>query len=143
MDAVARAPRPAGIVALSAFFLAGALVCLAAITSLLSPGGPLEPMWRLNPQARVAFAQMGPWTIALMAAVALACGLSGAGLWRGATWGRRLAIGLLAVNLVGNLANATLGGDPRTLIGLPIGGALLLYLAANGPVKRFFAVRPT
>ena len=48
--------------------------------------------------------------------------------------GRRLAIGVLTVNLVGDSLNALLRHDPRTLIGLPIGGLMILYLAkTKGP----------
>ena len=66
--------------------------------------------------------------MALMAVVGAACGLAAFGLARNAEWGRRLAIGVLAVNLVGDSLNALLRHDPRTLIGLPIGGLMILYL---------------
>jgi hypothetical protein len=40
----------------------------------------------------------------------------------------RLAILILCVNIVGDLVNALRGGR-RALIGLPIGGTMILYLA--------------
>ena len=43
-------------------------------------------------------------------------------------WGRRLAIGTLAANLIGDCVSALVRHDPRTLIGLPIGGAMIAYL---------------
>ena len=39
-----------------------------------------------------------------------------------------LALGILSVNLVGDLLNAFVRHDLRTLIGLPIGGAMIAYL---------------
>ena len=45
-----------------------------------------------------------------------------------ARWGRRLALAILTANLVGDATNALLRDDLRTLIGLPIGGALIAYL---------------
>ena len=74
------------------------------------------------------FQQMGNWSIALMAAVGAACGLAAVGLAKNAAWGRRLAIGILSVNLIGDTANAILRHDFRTLIGLPIGGLMIWYL---------------
>jgi hypothetical protein len=110
------------------FFAAGALICLVTMLTLAFPGGFLEPIWRLKPDARVEFQRLGNWSVALMAVVGVACGLAAAGLAKNAEWGRRLAIGVLTVNLVGDSLNALLRHDPRTLIGLPIGGLMILYL---------------
>ena len=96
--------------------------------ALAFPGGFLEPIWRLKPDARVEFQKIGSASVALMAVVGTACGLAAVGLARNAEWGRRLAIGVLTVNLVGDSLNALLRHDPRTLIGLPIGGLMILYL---------------
>jgi len=58
---------PVGINLLSAFFTFGALVCLITIIALLFPGGVLDPIWRLNPDARVAFQKIGALSILLIA----------------------------------------------------------------------------
>ena len=105
--------------------------------ALAFPGGFLEPIWRVKPDARVEFQKIGSASVALMAVVGAACGLAAVGLARNAEWGRRLAIGVLTVNLVGDSLNALLRHDPRTLIGLPIGGLMILYLLK----KRRFAER--
>ena len=60
--------------ALAVFFAAGSLIALVAAVSLLSPGGFLEPMWRLNPRARTAFSGLGVAAPALLVLVAGACG---------------------------------------------------------------------
>ncbi len=110
------------------FFAAGALLCLVTMLALAFPGGLLEPIWRLKPEARMDFQKIGSASVALMAVVGIACGLAAAGLARNAEWGRRLAIGVLSVNLVGDSLNALFRHDLRTLIGLPIGGLMILYL---------------
>jgi hypothetical protein len=130
--------RPLGIVLLTLFFELGALLAALAAASLLTSGGPLEPIWRLNPPARAALAGLGSWGIVLMTAVALGCGGAALGLWTGRRWGHRLATGVLAVNLMGDTANALFRGDWRTLIGLPIGGLLLAYLWSER-VRSYFA----
>jgi hypothetical protein len=43
--------RPGGVTAMAIFFAVGATVSLVTIVALLSPGGVLEPIWRLNPRA--------------------------------------------------------------------------------------------
>jgi hypothetical protein len=96
--------------------------------ALAFPGGFLEPIWRLKPDARAEFQQMGSWSVALMAMVGAACSLAAVGLAKNAEWGRQLAVGILIVNLIGDTLNAILRHDPRTLIGLPISGLMILYL---------------
>ncbi|HMG06793.1 MAG TPA: hypothetical protein VK581_15150 [Chthoniobacterales bacterium] len=118
-----------GTTLLVMFFAAGALICLVTILALAFPGGFLEPIWRLKPDARLEFQHIGIWSVVLMAVVGAACGLAAVGLARSAEWGRRLAIGVLTVNLIGDSLNAWLRHDPRTLVGLPIGGLMIWYLA--------------
>lgn len=98
--------------------------------ALAFPGGFLESIWRLKPEARIQFQEVGrAASIALMAVVGAACGLAAFGLAKNAEWGRRLAIGVLTVNLIGDSLNALLRQDPKTLIGLPISGLMIWYLA--------------
>ena len=119
---------PLGIKLLAAFFAFGAGICLITIVALLFPGGALDPFWRLNPDAHVAFQEIGRLSILLMVVVGSACALAAVGLATRARWGVSLALGILIVNLVGDLLNAFVRHDLRTLIGLPIGGAMIAYL---------------
>jgi hypothetical protein len=41
-----------------------------------------------------------------------------------------LAVAILAVNLLGDLLSAVALGDLRTLIGVPIAGAIIMYLVS-------------
>ena len=110
------------------FFAAGALICLVTMLALAFPGGFLEPIWQLKPEARVEFQRIGSPSVALMAVVGAVCALAAVGLARNAEWGHRLAIGVLAANLIGDSLDALLRHDAKTLIGLPIGGLMILYL---------------
>jgi|SRR6266853_1212818 len=129
--------RPVGITALSIFFSFGALISFTVFVSLLFPGSFLEPMWRLNPRAREAFASVGAWAVVLMFAVCVSCALAALGLWRGARWGYRLALALLVINMLGDIANVILGTEPGAVVGVPIIIAILTYLMSRR-VRRFF-----
>ena len=113
---------------MSMFFAFGTIAAGLSAAALLFPQSPLDRLWRLNPEARIGLESMSPWGIVLMAVVSAACALCAYGVWTRAVWGRQAAILLVAVNLIGDTANAIVRGDVRTLIGLPIGGALIAYL---------------
>jgi len=123
--------RPGGVTGFCVFFSAGALISFLSFASLLFPGSFLEPMWRLNPRAREAFAVMGSLSLVLMGAVCLACSLAAIGLWRGRIWGYRLAFSVLAINLVGDIGNVLLGTERRAAIGVPIALAMLFYMRSR------------
>lgn len=95
---------------------------------LAFPGTALDALWRLNPEARAELAGMGRWALGLMLAVSVACALAARGLWRPTRLGYRVALAVLSLNLLGDTANAIFRHDWRTLIGLPIGGAMIAYL---------------
>jgi hypothetical protein len=132
--------RPRIVTGLSLFFALGAVISFTSMIALLFPGSALEPMWRLNPRAREAFSSMGPWAIVLMAVVCSACLSASLGLWRGKPWGYVIAVALLLVSLVGDLANAVLGIEPRAWVGVPI-AALLLASLTTRRVRAFFAAQ--
>jgi uncharacterized membrane protein (DUF2068 family) len=131
--------RPGGVTALSIFFLAGALISLTASISLLFPNSFLLPIWRLNPRAQVAFASIGWWAIVLMLLVCVACLVAGIGLWRGARWGHRVAVAMIAINLIADIVNTVLGTEPRAIIGVPIAALILWYLLSKR-VRGFFRI---
>lgn len=134
--------RPAGVTALSLFFAFGVFACVSAAALLAFPGSALDAAWRVNPRGHEGFVRMGPWTFLLLAAVGAACALAAVGLWRWREWGRRLAMAVLAVNLVGDAGNAILGRDPRSWIGVPIAAALIAYLASRRAAPLAARARP-
>jgi uncharacterized membrane protein (DUF2068 family) len=125
---------------LSVFFAFGALMASLAAVGLVFPDGALEPMWRLNRHAQVGLMELRGWGIALMLGVAIACAFAAVGVWRRARWGHRLAVILLAINLLSDVLNAVLLSDLRTLIGVPIGGAIIYYLLRS-PIRAQFGTR--
>ncbi len=121
--------RSLGTSLLIIFFAAGSLICFVTMLALGFPGSFLESIWRLKPEARVQFEEIGRGvSIVLMAAIGTACAVAAVGLAQAAEWGRWLAIGILTANLIGDSVNALLRHDPKTLIGLPIGGLMIWYL---------------
>jgi hypothetical protein len=125
---VANRDRPAGITALSVFFMAATVITLIAAISLLFPGGFLEPIWRLNPRGHAGLGAIGLWAVALLLIVGIGCATAAIGLWRGARWGYVTAITVLTINLVGDMINVITGVEPRAVIGVPIVILLLAYL---------------
>ena len=104
-------------------------MCALTIVLLLVPGTRLDSLWRLNPDAHLAFESLGRWSVALMFVVGMGCAIAAIGLWRGSRWGVRVALIILSINIIGDLFNALVRHDYRALIGLPIGGAMIFYLA--------------
>jgi hypothetical protein len=115
----------------AAFFAFGATMCALTSGLLLFPGTALDSLWRLNPDAHLAFQSIGSWSIVLMVTVGTACFLAAIGLWQGALWGTRLALIILSVNIIGDLVNALFRHDYRALIGLPIGAVMIFYLVRS------------
>jgi uncharacterized membrane protein (DUF2068 family) len=130
--------HPWGIKALSIFFLAGAAVSLTAGISLLFPNRLLDSMWRLNPRAHENLSSFGLWAAVLLTTVSVLCAAAAIGLWRGSRWGYWIAIGLIAMNLVGDVTNVFLGTEPRAIIGVPVAAAILAYLISRR-VREFFS----
>ena len=130
--------RPRGVSALSIFFLAGALISFTASASLLFPGSFIEPLWRFNPRAHQHLSELGLWAALLLFAVSISCALAAVGLWRRAPWGHKLAVGLIAINLVGDVANTVMGTEPRAIVGVPIALAILVYLLRK-KVRDYFS----
>jgi hypothetical protein len=129
--------RPAGVTALACLFVFGTLASGLSLFSLLTPGGPLEPMWSLNPRAHESFSRMGMWAPLLLGLVCLACAASAYGFFAGERWGYPLGVGVLLVNLGGNVVNSVLGIEPRALVGVPVVALILWYLASRR-VRNFF-----
>jgi hypothetical protein len=131
------AARPFGVALLSAFFAFGTLASALATVSLLAPGGRLEPMWRLNPRGHAGLVALGVWGPLILGAACLACACAAYGFANGRPWGYRLGVGLLLVNLAGDLVNVTFGIEPRAIVGVPIVAGLLWYLSSK-TVKTYF-----
>jgi hypothetical protein len=129
--------RPPGVTAFACFLAFGTLASGLSFISVLTPGGPLEPMWRLNPRAHEAFSHIGFWAPLLLATVCLACGAAAFGFFTGRLWGYWLGVALIVANLAGDLVNAVFGIEARAVYGVPIVALLLWYLASRR-VRAYF-----
>jgi hypothetical protein len=114
---------------IAVFFAFGATMCTLTIVLLFVPGTALDSLWHLNPDAHLAFQSFGKASVLLMLVVGAGCVFAAIGLWQSAFWGIRLALIILSLNIMGDLFNALVRHDYRALIGLPIGGAMIFYLA--------------
>jgi len=114
---------------LSGFFAFGALMCGLTMVLLVFPGTTLDSLWRFNPDAHSAFSSIGRAALLLMLLVGTGCGFAAVGLWRKSLWGIWVALTILSLNIVGDLFNAVVRHDYRSLVGVPIGGAMIVYLA--------------
>jgi hypothetical protein len=132
-----QAHRPLGVTALGLLFSFGVLASGLSWVSLLTPGGVLDPIWRLNPRAHEAFSHMGAWALLVLGLVCVACAASAFGFFTARRWGYRLGIALLVLNLAGDLINAALGVEPRAWVGVPIVGLIFWYLSTR-TVRNYF-----
>ena len=126
---------------LAAFFAFGAMMCALVLALLLFSGSPFDSVWRLNPEARLAFRSLGNWSFLLMLTVGIACLFAAIGLWRGALWGTRLAVTILSINIIGDIVNTLFRHDYRALIGLPVGAAIIFLLVRSGGWSKGFRAR--
>jgi hypothetical protein len=123
-----RRRRPPGVTFLAVFFIFGALMSFLAAVMLLFPHSILEPIWRLNPNAREGLVMLGPWAVLLMSLVCGVCTIAAAGLWRVTRWGYWTVLSMLTTNIIGDTIKASFCRDFPTILGLPIGGAMIAYL---------------
>ena len=117
---------------LALFFAFGATMCTLTVVLLLFPGTALDSLWRLNPEAHLQLQSFGTWSIVLMLLIGTGCAFAAIGLWQNTLWGKRLALIILSINMLGDLANVFVRHDYRGLIGVPVGGAMIFLLLACG-----------
>ena len=122
----------------AAFFAFGAMMCTLAVTLLLFPSSELDSLWRLNPDARLAFQSLGYWSLVLMGTVGTACLFAAIGLWLAEPWGTWLALIILSINMLGDLTNVFVRHDYRGLIGVPIAGSMIFLLLRCGCYSKSF-----
>jgi hypothetical protein len=132
VPARAGAPAPRTPVVAGVFFAISTLICLAAGASLLTPGGPLEWMWRIKPAEYRQMLAMGPLAGAGFLALALAMAAASAGTFGRRRWGWRLAMGIFAVNGLGDAARIFTGAWTEGIFGVFMAALILWWLARPG-----------
>jgi hypothetical protein len=119
---------PRGRTTIGIFLLLGAVMASLAGATLLWRGTAFDRMWTLNPRAYKELAPLGKVVripfLMLGVLLAVAC----MGWFKRRVWGWRLAVAIIAIQVMGDLVNAFRGDVVRGGIGFVIAGALLVYL---------------
>src|SRR5271168_4405101 len=129
------------ITAVGVFLLFGAMMALIAGITFARPGTILDHMWILNPRAHQQLVPFGrrigiPF---LLLSVSLAA--AAVGWFNHRLWGWRLAVLIIAVQVLGDLFNFVLGHFIEGGVGVALAGAVLVYLLRPN-VRTFFAASP-
>lgn len=108
-------------------FFGAVMAGLAAIT-LLWRGTPLDRIWNLNPIAYKQLAPLGAKVGILLLLLSAALATAGIGWFRRRLWGWRLAVAIIATQVLGDVVNCARGDWPHGAIGVLIAGALSAFL---------------
>lgn len=130
--------RPVTPYALAAFFAASTTLTLAAGTSLLTPGGPLDRIWAIKPAEHARLLAMGTWVGGGFLALSLAMAAAAFGMFMRRRWGHRLAAAIFLVNGLGDAARGLSGGLVEGVIGVAA-TAIILWWLTRPKVRRLFA----
>ena len=120
--------KPPGFAAIGVFLFFGAIMASLAATTLLLPGTPLDRAWTLNPTAYKQLSPLGSKVGILFLLLAVVLVVSGIGWFQRRLWGWRLAVAIIATQVIGDIVNLVRGDWLRGGTGVIIAGALLLYL---------------
>jgi hypothetical protein len=120
--------KPPGFAAIGVFLFFGASMASLAATTLLLPGTPLDRAWILNPTAYKQLSPLGDKVGILFLLLAVLLVLSGVGWFRRRLWRWRLAVAIIAAQVLGDITNLVRGDWLRGSTGFIIASALLLYL---------------
>jgi hypothetical protein len=137
-DFAVRRKTPAGFTAVGIFLFFGAIMATLASTTLLRPGTALDRLWVLNPMAYKQLARLGGAVGILFLLLGAALTTAGVGWFRRRLWGWRLAVVIIAIQVLGDVVNCARGDLLRGGTGVIIAGALLLFLLQQR-IKAAFA----
>jgi hypothetical protein len=119
-----------GFTAVAVFLFFGSIMAGLAGTTLMWHGTTLDRAWKLNPTAYRELAPLGGKVAILFVLLSAALALSGIGWLRHKLWGWKLAVVIIATQLVGDILNLVTGDVIRGATGVVIAGALLMYIVS-------------
>jgi len=125
---VATGPQMRGFTAMGVFLFFGAVMAGLAATTLLWQGTVLDRAWTLNPTAYKQLAPLGSKIGILFLLLAVTLITAGIGWFRRRLWGWRLAVAIIAIQVLGDVVNCVSGDWLRGGTGVIIASALLLFL---------------
>jgi hypothetical protein len=121
-------PRTRSFMAFGIFLFFGAVMAILASTTLLWQGTVLDRVWPLNPTAYKQLTALGGIVGIFFLVLDVALAKAGIGWSRLCLWGRRLAVGIISMQVLGDVVNCVRGDWLRGGSGTMIARALLLLL---------------
>jgi hypothetical protein len=121
-------PKTRGFTAMGIFLFFGATMASLAAITLLWRGTALDGVWALNPTAYKKLTPLGGSVGILFLLLGATLTMAGIGWFRHRLWGWRLAIAIIATQVLGDVVNFFRGDFLRGGIGIIIVGGLLLFL---------------
>jgi hypothetical protein len=130
--------RPKSISVVAVFLLAATFIASLVGASLLFPGTFLDRMWEFNRPAYAAFEALGRLSGLVLLLVGASTAFAGAGLLKGQSRARWVAVALFAVNGIGDIVNLLRPADRlKSTAGVLIAATFLFCLLRPG-VSAFF-----
>jgi hypothetical protein len=123
-----RGESPWAMAAIGALLFFGAVMASLAGTTLIWRGTLLDHMWVLNAPAYRQLAPFGKTIGVPFLALSAALAAAGVGWFGRRLWGWRLAVVIIATQVLGDLASIFMGHFVRGAAGVTIASALLLFL---------------
>ena len=127
-----------GFTAVGIFLFFGAIMASLVATTLLWRGTVLDRLWALNPIAYKQLAPLGSMVGVFFLLLGAALTTAGIGWFRRRVWGWRLAVVIIATQVLGDVVNCVRGDLLRGGTGVIIAGALLMFLLQS-KIKATFA----
>jgi hypothetical protein len=127
-EGAVRSITPMGFSAMGFFLFFGAAMASLAGTTLIWRGTFLDGVWRMNASAYRQLSPYGRTTGILFYALGLMLASAGAGWFLRRFWGWAMAVGIIAVQALGDVANVFLGQFVRGAVGATIAGFVLIFL---------------
>jgi hypothetical protein len=119
---------PRGITAVGVFLFFGAAMASLAGTTLAWPGTFLDRLWVLNPTAHKQLATFANSAGILFLLLAAVLAMAGTGWFKHRLCGWRLAVAVIATQVLGDLINFLRGDYLRGSVGFSVATPLLFYL---------------
>ena len=110
------------------FLFFGATMASLAGATLMWRGTTLDRLWLLNPRAYKELAPHGKAVGIPFLLLGIGLAVAGTGWFKRRLWAWRLAVAIIATQVLGDLVNAFNGDLLRGGVGFVIAGLLLVYL---------------
>lgn len=110
------------------FLFFGATMAFLAGATLVWRGTILDRAWAINAAAYARLLPFGRTAGILFLLLGAILVVAGTGWWKRRLWGWRMAVAIIAAQVLGDLVNALLDDVVRGVVGFVIAGALLFYL---------------